>query len=162
MDILHRAEARGLATAALSGFDVARVMREFEIDERLLSDGLRKTSYAISSDETRYVLNGIFTSFKEGKLTLVATDGRRLAIKSLLMTGSVVVGVGNIYANEALFLAGIHPQRPCNRIALAPVEIMPWIKFHGGFASIGGGADEVMLSIICKYMGTLPGKSNKP
>jgi citronellyl-CoA dehydrogenase len=28
-------------------------------------------------------------------------------------------------------------------------------------ASIGGGADEVMLSIICKYMGTLPGKSNR-
>jgi citronellyl-CoA dehydrogenase len=31
----------------------------------------------------------------------------------------------------------------------------------GRLASIGGGADEVMLSIICKYMGTLPGKSNK-
>ena len=31
----------------------------------------------------------------------------------------------------------------------------------GRLASIGGGADEVMLSIICKYLGTLPGKSNK-
>ncbi len=31
----------------------------------------------------------------------------------------------------------------------------------GRLGSIGGGADEVMLSIICKYMGTLPGKSNK-
>lgn len=31
----------------------------------------------------------------------------------------------------------------------------------GRLASIGGGADEIMLSIICKYMGTLPGKSNK-
>lgn len=31
----------------------------------------------------------------------------------------------------------------------------------GRLASIGGGADEVMLSIICKYMGTLPGKSNR-
>ena len=43
-------------------------------------DGLKKTSYAISTDETRYVLNGIYTSFREGKLTLVATDGRRLAM----------------------------------------------------------------------------------
>ncbi len=47
---------------------------------RTPKDGLRKTSYAISVDETRYVLNGILFSFKENKLTLVATDGRRLAL----------------------------------------------------------------------------------
>ena len=41
---------------------------------------LRKTSFAISLDETRFVLNGIFFSFKEQKLTMVATDGRRLAL----------------------------------------------------------------------------------
>ena len=54
--------------------------KEFKIPQIVLRDGLRKTSYAISSDETRYVLNGIFTSFRDGKLTLVATDGRRLAM----------------------------------------------------------------------------------
>ena len=54
--------------------------KEYQIPQNLLRDGLKKTSYAISTDETRYVLNGIFTSFKEGKLTLVATDGRRLAM----------------------------------------------------------------------------------
>jgi len=32
----------------------------------------------------------------------------------------------------------------------------------GRLGSIGGGADEVMLSIICKLMGTLPGTSNAP
>lgn len=41
---------------------------------------LRKTSFAISTDESRYVLNGIFFSLKEHKLTMVATDGRRLAL----------------------------------------------------------------------------------
>ena len=41
---------------------------------------LKKTSFAISSDESRYVLNGIFFSLKEHKLTMVATDGRRLAL----------------------------------------------------------------------------------
>jgi len=41
---------------------------------------LRKTCFAISSDESRYVLNGIFMSLKEHKLTMVATDGRRLAL----------------------------------------------------------------------------------
>ncbi len=44
---------------------------------------------------------------------------RRVAVKSFVMDGSVVVGVGNIYASESLFLAGIHPKRPCNRIGLA-------------------------------------------
>lgn len=40
----------------------------------------RMTSYAISNDETRYVLNGAFLQFKADKLTMVATDGRRLAM----------------------------------------------------------------------------------
>src|SRR6185312_8602948 len=39
---------------------------------------LKKTSFAISTDESRYVLNGIFISLKEHKMTMVATDGRRL------------------------------------------------------------------------------------
>src|SRR6185503_13978669 len=41
---------------------------------------LRRTSFAVSTDETRYVLNGIFVSLKEHKLTFVSTDGRRLAL----------------------------------------------------------------------------------
>ncbi|MBU6399654.1 MAG: DNA polymerase III subunit beta, partial [Verrucomicrobia bacterium] len=41
---------------------------------------LRKTAYAVSMDEARYVLNGIFFVFKEHLVTLVATDGRRLAL----------------------------------------------------------------------------------
>ena len=41
---------------------------------------MRKTSFAVSSDESRYVLNGIFISLKDNKMTLVATDGRRLAL----------------------------------------------------------------------------------
>lgn len=54
--------------------------REYKVPQADLLDSLRKTSYAISSDETRYVLNGVFASFRDGKLTLVATDGRRLAM----------------------------------------------------------------------------------
>ncbi len=47
------------------------------------------------------------------------TRNRRLAVKSLLMDSGVVAGIGNIYANEALFRAGIHPQRASNLISLA-------------------------------------------
>ncbi|PWU16456.1 MAG: DNA polymerase III subunit beta [Verrucomicrobia bacterium] len=41
---------------------------------------MKKTSFAMSTDESRYVLNGIFFSLKDHKLTMVATDGRRLAL----------------------------------------------------------------------------------
>jgi formamidopyrimidine-DNA glycosylase len=40
-----------------------------------------------------------------------ATRGRRIAIKSLLLDQAVLAGVGNIYADEALFLAGVRPTR---------------------------------------------------
>lgn len=42
--------------------------------------------------------------------------GRRTAVKALVMDAKVVVGVGNIYAAEALFIAGIHPRRAAGRI----------------------------------------------
>jgi len=45
--------------------------------------------------------------------------GRRTAVKSFIMDGRIVVGVGNIYANESLFLSGIHPHRPGGRVSLA-------------------------------------------
>jgi len=45
--------------------------------------------------------------------------GRKLAIKAFIMDSKVVTGVGNIYANEALYLAGIHPGRAAGRIARA-------------------------------------------
>jgi formamidopyrimidine-DNA glycosylase len=46
-----------------------------------------------------------------------ATRNRSAAIKLALMDSHVVVGVGNIYANESLFRAGIHPARAANRIS---------------------------------------------
>ena len=61
----------------LPKFEDAKVVT---IRQKDLRDGLRKTSYAISTDETRYVLNGVLFSFKDNKLTLVATDGRRLGM----------------------------------------------------------------------------------
>lgn len=44
--------------------------------------------------------------------------GRKIAVKNFLMNSRVVAGLGNIYANEALFLAGIHPARAAGRISL--------------------------------------------
>ncbi len=44
---------------------------------------------------------------------------RRIAVKQFIMDGKTVVGVGNIYASEALFQAGILPTRPCGGISAA-------------------------------------------
>ena len=41
---------------------------------------MKKTAFAMSADESRYVLNGIYISLKDHKMTMVATDGRRLAL----------------------------------------------------------------------------------
>lgn len=50
------------------------------------------------------------------------TRGRRGPIKNVLMDSHVVCGVGNIYASESLFAAGIHPARAAGRISLARYE----------------------------------------
>ena len=54
--------------------------KKITVPQEKLRSMLRKTSFAISTDETRYVLNGIFFILKEHKFTMVATDGRRLAL----------------------------------------------------------------------------------
>jgi DNA polymerase-3 subunit beta len=52
----------------------------YTLEQPVFREMLRKTAYAASADETRYVLNGVLLSFKNNKLTMVATDGRRLAL----------------------------------------------------------------------------------
>ena len=47
---------------------------------------------------------------------LARARGRTLPVKSFLMDNSVVVGLGNIYANETLFAASTHPETPVNRL----------------------------------------------
>lgn len=57
--------------------------------------------------------------------------GRRVAVKQFIMNAQVVVGVGNIYASESLFRAGIHPKRAAGRIALPRYE-----KLAGAIAAV--------------------------
>jgi len=50
--------------------------------------------------------------------------GRRGAVKNFIMDGKIVVGVGNIYASESLFMAGIHPARAAGRISAIRYEAL--------------------------------------
>ena len=54
--------------------------KSYNLDQGELATMLGNVAYAQSTDETRYILNGVYFNFKDGKLTLVATDGRRLAL----------------------------------------------------------------------------------
>ncbi len=57
--------------------------------------------------------------------TLISHCAKRsAAIKLVLMDNKVVVGVGNIYANEALFKAGIAPQAPANQVSAEKLQLL--------------------------------------
>jgi DNA polymerase-3 subunit beta len=55
----------------------------FELSQAEIVSMLKSVSYGQSSDENRYILNGVYFNFADEKLTLVATDGRRLALTAL-------------------------------------------------------------------------------
>lgn len=57
------------------------------VDQAALRAALTRTSFAVSTDESRYVLNGALFRFTPGKLTIVCTDGRRLAMDEITAQG---------------------------------------------------------------------------
>jgi formamidopyrimidine-DNA glycosylase len=74
-------------------------------------------------------------------------NGRRTAVKALLLDQSIVAGVGNIYADEALFEARMHPARPgaslspdeVERLHVA-VQLVLARAINGGGSSLGSGS----------------------
>ncbi|WP_448096057.1 bifunctional DNA-formamidopyrimidine glycosylase/DNA-(apurinic or apyrimidinic site) lyase [Luteibacter yeojuensis] len=71
--------------------------------------------------ETHELLEGIgpepLTEEFDGDLLWRVSRGRSAAVKTFLMDNAVVVGVGNIYASEALFAAGIDPRRAAGKVS---------------------------------------------
>jgi formamidopyrimidine-DNA glycosylase len=60
----------------------------------------------------------------DGPYLRQAARGRRVAVKQFIMNSNIVVGVGNIYASESLFLAGIHPKRRTGRISAPRMQAL--------------------------------------
>lgn len=79
----------------------------------------------------------------DGEYLYQALQRRKQAIKTAIMDNHVVVGVGNIYANEVLFLAGIDPRRACNRIS------------RKRLVKLGGHIREVLAAAIAQGGTTL-------
>lgn len=75
-----------------------------------------------------------------GDLLYRLSRGRSASVKQFIMDGHIVVGVGNIYANEALYMAGIHPKRAAKRVSLARYrQLASAIKTVLGDAIAQGG-----------------------
>jgi formamidopyrimidine-DNA glycosylase len=84
--------------------------------------------YHVGDWRTHWLISGLgvepLDAAFTGRYLHSVSRGRRLAVKLLLMDAAVVVGVGNIYANESLFRAGIRPRLAAGRIALDRYEAL--------------------------------------
>ena len=67
---------------------------------------------------------GVDALAASGAMLHAAASGRSISVKSLLLDQSVLAGVGNIYADEALFLSGIHPRRRARRLKPAECDAL--------------------------------------
>ena len=77
----------------------------------------------------------------DGELLYRAIRNRSAPIKNVIMDAHVVVGVGNIYASESLFRAGIRPQTAANKLSKARCErLVQEIKFTLADALVAGGS----------------------
>lgn len=86
--------------------------QSLKIDQKPFKALIRKTHYAISRDESRYVLNGLYLIIAKGRITGVATDGRRLALCKipaevpegadcgLIIPTKAVIELGRILSDE--------------------------------------------------------------
>lgn len=84
------------------------------LDRRLLRDMIRRTIFAVSSDQTRYTLNGILFRVTQNDVRMVATDGHRLAINTIKHTvtkegGSIEAIIPRKAAAETLKLLRDEP-----------------------------------------------------
>ena len=89
-----------------------------------------------------------FTTEFDGAYLYEVSRSRSVAVKQFIMNAGVVAGVGNIYANEALFRAGIHPSRPartlgpeeCDRLAETIREVLTTSIEQGSTYRVAEGA----------------------
>lgn len=78
-----------------------------------------------------------------GDALYAATRSRNAAIKHVLMDSHVVAGIGNIYANEALFHAGIHPRTPARRLSRDRCALLAKMIRHTLELAIGAGGSSL-------------------
>lgn len=82
--------------------DLLEMSQSLKIPQEAYRDMIRKTQYAISTDESRLILNGIYHSIADGKFTMVATDGRRMAMVDREISEADELVVDAVVPNKAI------------------------------------------------------------
>lgn len=103
------------------------VVVEFDTGESLvLNDprrfGVMRIGTADHFDELRHIGPDPLATRRDADQWRAQVRGRRVAIKSLLMDQKFIAGIGNIYANEMLYQAGIRPRRMAARLRRRELE----------------------------------------
>ena len=111
-----------------------------KVDGRALLSLIDKTSFAISSDETRYVLNGVFLETVGELARMVATDGHRLALAEVALGEGFALKKGVVIPRKALF--------ELKRL----LEEAPDAEVHLGFAEASGIFRKPGLSMVMRLI----------
>src|SRR5437879_4146165 len=93
----------GQAAEDYPPFPRAEKAQMVKVDPTSLSEMIEKTQFAISADETRHNLNGVFFEAAEGSVRMVATDGHRLSMVQRPLEGQVNLKRGVIVPRKGLF-----------------------------------------------------------
>lgn len=104
-----------------------------------------------------------------GRCLFLRSRGRRITVKQLIMDGSVVSGLGNIYANEALFRAGIYPAMEAESISAmrfddlaAAIREVLLDAIADGIAESGDSPDSVDKTVYFPVRLRVYGRSEEP
>ncbi len=109
-------------------FPVAENVPFFEVPAKEIKKMISQTSFAVSADETRYFMNGVYFEKKDNKLVLVATDGRRLAYASKEFAEGISEFPSAIVHPKVLNIVAKHASDEGN-VSIAVVDKMIFFRF---------------------------------
>lgn len=138
----------------------SHIPSEFSIKSEILLDMINKTSHAVSNDETRLYLNGIFIQETDSKLRAVATDGHRLSLLDTDFTD------GN-KSSQNLKNGIIIPRKGVSelkKLAESSADEMLKVSVDDSFLYINGNNYSLSIRLIAreypKYQAVIPTKTS--
>ncbi|MDR2393678.1 MAG: DNA polymerase III subunit beta [Treponema sp.] len=99
-----RFQLKSIASEKFPVFPVAYLENAFEMPVKDFKEMILQTIFAVSDDETRYFMNGVFFEKTEDKIVMVATDGRRLAYISKVLDPGIKEFSGIIIPPKILYI----------------------------------------------------------
>ncbi|MCH5290478.1 MAG: DNA polymerase III subunit beta [Treponema sp.] len=121
-------QIKSMSQEKFPDFDSADDVPYFEVPSKEIKEMISQTSFAVSEDETRYFMNGVYFEKKGDLLNLVATDGRRLSFASKNLLGGVTDFPSAIVHPKVLNTILRHAPEE-GTIAIAIVDKMIFFKF---------------------------------